>query len=164
MKKKLRKMPKAKTTERKIPRKKSVLHEGDVCYTSIAAENSNAVEDTETTWRHSRRITLNPGSKLALKFPHLVKSPSGAMHMGKSSFEKGPWFNEVAMVTKFDGDREASATGLALGAPSGCGQGSGATDPLCPPLLLGSANLGSPSPGHRQTQLPQNILENVSQN
>ena len=83
--------------------------------------------------------------------------------MGKSSFEKGPWFNEVAKVTEYDGDREASATGLALGAPSGCGQGSGATDPLCPPLLLGSANLGSPSPGHRQTQLPQNNLENVSQ-
>ena len=157
-------MPKAKTAVKKVPRKRLVLHEGDVCYTSIASESCMIGKDTKTAGIHSRRISLVPGSKLGLKFPHLTRSPIKAMQRGKSSVEKGPWFNEVAMMTKSDGDREASATGLALEAPPGCGQGPGSTGPLCPPLLLGSANLGSPSPGHRQTQLPQNVLENVSQN
>ena len=59
-------------------------------------------------------------------------------------------FTEVTKVSKMEGDCEAQAAPPVLEAPSGVGKGQG---PLCPPLLLGVANLGAPPPGHRQTQV-----------
>ena len=63
----------------------------------------------------------------------------------------GRGFTEVAKTDRTEGNREAQATPPLLEAPQGVSKGE---NPLCSPLLVGVANLGTPPPVSRQTQVP----------
>ena len=128
---------------------------------SNGKEDHDAMEDRKSTGQV--RMRLNVKTKSTIKDSLKERRCDESRNRVKRALSceifngtDGGRFTEEAKTDKTEGQCEAQATPLLLEAPRGVSKGE---SPLCSPLLVGVANLGTPPPVSRHTQVPPGSIK-----